>query len=254
MRVSRTSSDREPYGTAVLKPSSSPSAPMSREKYSETCADDHGVMAPSSIDLEWSGTTRSGSTSMRVPRPWHSGQAPNGALNENDRGSSSSTASGWSLGQASFSENRRRRCGSSSGRSTKSARTRPSARLSAVSTDSVSRCFIDGLDLEPVDDHVDGVLLLLGELGRLVGEVVHGAVDQRAAEALRLQLAEQLAVLPLAATDDRREHLEARVGRQRQDAVDDLLRRLAWRSARRTRGSAVGRRARRAGAGSRRPR
>ena len=167
-------------------------------------------MAPSSIDFEASGTTSSGSTSMRVPRPWHSGQAPNGALNENERGSSSSTASGWSLGQASFSENRRVRCGSSSGRSTKSAMTRPSARLSAVSTDSVSRCFIDALTCEPVDDDVDRVLLLLRQLGRLVGEVVRLAVDERAAEALRLQLAEQLAVLALASADDRREHLEAR--------------------------------------------
>ena len=35
------------------------------------------------IDFESSGTTRSGSTSMRVPRPEHFGQAPQGALKEN---------------------------------------------------------------------------------------------------------------------------------------------------------------------------
>jgi hypothetical protein len=37
-----------------------------------------------------SGTTSSGSTSIRVPRPVQSGHAPYGELNENDRGSSSS--------------------------------------------------------------------------------------------------------------------------------------------------------------------
>ena len=61
-------------------------------------------MAPSARLASGSGTTSSGSTSLRVPMPVHSGQAPNGELNENERGSSSSTASRWSLGQASRSE------------------------------------------------------------------------------------------------------------------------------------------------------
>ena len=82
------------------------------------------------------------------------------------------------------------------------------------------------LDLEPVDDDVDRVLLLLGELRRLVGEEVDLAVDDRPAEALRLQLAEQLEVLALAAADDGREHLEPRALVSGEDAVDDLLRRL----------------------------
>ena len=83
------------------------------------------------------------------------------------------------------------------------------------------------LDLEAVDHDVDRVLLLLLELGRLVGEHVGLAVDDRAAEALGLQLAEQLAVLALAAADDRREHLEPGALLASHDAVDDLLRRLA---------------------------
>ena len=36
--------------------------------------------------------------------PVHTGHAPYGELNENDRGSRSSIASGWPLGQARFSE------------------------------------------------------------------------------------------------------------------------------------------------------
>ena len=52
-------------------------------------------------------------------------------------------ASGCSFGQASRSENRRSRCGSSSGRSTKSRITRPPARPSAVSTESVIRCLLE---------------------------------------------------------------------------------------------------------------
>ena len=42
--------------------------------------------------LAWSGTTRSMSSSMMLPKPWHVGQAPNGLLNENRRGCSVSCA------------------------------------------------------------------------------------------------------------------------------------------------------------------
>ena len=82
---------------------------------------------------------------MRVPRPLHSGQAPNGLLNENDRGSSSSVSIGWSLGQAIRSLNFSSRPGSFAGRSTRSKTTSPPARLSAVSTESVSRRLLDAL-------------------------------------------------------------------------------------------------------------
>ncbi len=74
----------------MRKPSSPASASISRWKYSLVWPPDHGWMAPSSSDFWSSGTTSSGSTSIRLPRPEQSGQAPNGELKENERGSSSS--------------------------------------------------------------------------------------------------------------------------------------------------------------------
>ncbi len=81
------------------------------------------------------------------------------------------------------------------------------------------------LDREPVDDHLDRVLLLLLQ-GRRLGELDHHAVDPGPAVALGLQLAEQLAVLPLAAADDRRKHLEPGALLQLEHPVHDRLRRL----------------------------
>ncbi len=133
---------------------------------------------------------------------------------------------GWSLGQAIFSENFCSRAGSFAGRSTKSKTTRPPASWSAVSTESVSRRLLDGLGRQPVDDHLDRVLLLLVELGR-VGELMGLAVDPGPAEALGLQLPEQLDVLTLAAADHRRQHLEPGALVVGHDPVDDLLRGLA---------------------------
>ncbi len=106
---------------------------------------------------------------------------------------------------------------------------------------------------EPVDDHLDGVLLLLVELGGVV-ERVGLAVDADPREPVGLQLPEELDVLALAAADHRGEHLEPPPLLEGEHAVDDLLGRLPLDRARRRRGSAAGRRARRAGAGSRRPR
>ena len=80
-------------------------------------------------------------------------------------------------------------------------------------------------DRQPVDDHLDRVLLLLLQPGRL-GEGVHDPVDPDPRVALRLQLAEQVRVLPLAAADHRGEHLEAGALGHLQHPVDDLLRRL----------------------------
>ena len=57
---------------------------------------------------------------------------------------------------------------------------------------------------DAVDDDVDVVLVLLVERRR-VGDLVEGAVDLDALEALLLQLGEFLAVLALAAAHDRRE-------------------------------------------------
>ncbi len=81
------------------------------------------------------------------------------------------------------------------------------------------------LDRQPVDDDLDRVLLLLVEL-RGVGQRMGLAVDAGAREALRLQLAEQVDVLALAAADDRRQNLESRALLELEDAVDDLLWRL----------------------------
>ena len=81
------------------------------------------------------------------------------------------------------------------------------------------------LHREAVDHDLDRVLELLVERRRLV-ERVGLSVDAGPAEALLLELAEQLDVLTLAAADDRGEHLEPAPLLQREDAVDDLLRRL----------------------------
>ena len=102
------------------------------------------------------------------------------------------------------------------------------------------------LDREPVDDDLDGVLLLLVERGRLV-QGVGLAVDPGAGEPLRLELAEELDVLPLAAADDRGEHLEAAALLEREHPVDDLLRGLPLDR------RAAGRAVRTAGAGVEQP-
>ena len=92
------------HAVSMEKPITSARPCSSRVKYSLVVPADHGWMAPPPSEAAPSGTTSSGSTSLRVPSPVHSGQAPNGELKENDRGSSSSSASGWSFGQASRSE------------------------------------------------------------------------------------------------------------------------------------------------------
>ena len=81
------------------------------------------------------------------------------------------------------------------------------------------------LDGEPVDDHLDVVLLLLLQLGR-VGQRMHHAVDPDAAVALRVELVEQVDELTLAGAHHRREHLEPGALVHRQHLVDDLLRGL----------------------------
>ena len=88
------------------------------------------------------------------------------------------------------------------------------------------------LDRQPVDDHLDVVLLVLlqrRQRGRVVRDLVqpdHGAVHPGPGVALGLQLLEQLGVLALASADDRGQHLEPGSLLQLQDPVDDLLRGL----------------------------
>ena len=203
-------------------------------------------MAPSPRVALGSGITSSGSTSMRVPRPWHSGQAPNGELNENDRGSRSSVSIGCSLGQAIFSENRSSRSGSLAGQVDEVEDHQPAGQPER-GLHRVGEPPLGGrLDREPVDDDLDGVLLLLVELGRLV-EGVGLAVDPGPGEPLGLELAEQVDVLALAAADHRREHLEAGALLEGEDPVDDLLRRLPGDR------RAAGRAVRAAGAGVEQP-
>ena len=101
----------------------------------------------------------------------------------------------------------------------------PPASPSADSTESVSRCLAARLDAEPVDHHLDGVLLLLLQLRRL-GQRVHHAVDPGPRVALGLQLGEEVDVLALAAADHRRQHHEPGALGHREHPVDDLLRGL----------------------------
>src|ERR1035441_979400 len=67
---------------------------------------DHGSTAPPSMVLFLSGTTRSISKSMVLPKPWHRGHAPNGLLKLNRRGSGSTKVRPHCL-QANFSLKRR---------------------------------------------------------------------------------------------------------------------------------------------------
>ena len=161
--------------------------------------------------------------------PVHSGQAPNGLLNENERGSTSSICSGWSLGQAILSENRRSRSGSPlvevDELDDEHATGQAEGGLDRVGEPALGRRVVGPLGDEPVDDDVDGVLDLLLELGRL-GEGDDLAVDAGAGEALGLQLGEEVDVLALAGAHDRREHLEAGALGQLEQPVDDLLRAL----------------------------
>ena len=184
-----------------------------------------------------SGTTRSGSKRSSVPSPSHVGQAPAGALNENSRGSISSMVKP-DTGQAKRAEKMMRscvsfldllapwsRCRAASCRRTRRWRCRRRS-PSAVSKLSASRVAMSRAHDEAVHHHVDVVLELLVELGR-VGDLVEGAVDLDALEALLLQLGELLAELALAAAHDRRQQVEARALGQRQHAVDHLRHGLA---------------------------
>ena len=78
---------------------------------------------------------------------------------------------------------------------------------------------------EPVDDDLDRVLLVAGQLD-LVGGLVDLAVDPGPGEALGGQVGEQRLVGALAAPHHGRQHLEAGAVGQLHDAVDDLLGRL----------------------------
>lgn len=82
------------------------------------------------------------------------------------------------------------------------------------------------LHREAVDDHLDGVLLLLLQRGRL-GELDRLTVDPGPAVPLGLEIGEEVDELALALAHQRRKDLEAASLGQLQNPVDDGLRRLA---------------------------
>ena len=151
--------------------------------------------------------------SARVPSPSQVGQAPNGLLNENSRGSISGMVKP-ETGQANFAEKMMR-----------SAPRRSPAGASANSTigDAVGQ-LQRGLEAvgeparhvgahhEAVDHHLDVVLELLVERRR-VGDLVELAVDLHALEAALHEIGEFLAIFALAAAHDRREQIEAACAR-----------------------------------------
>ena len=138
---------------------------------------------------------------------------------------------GWSLGQAICSENFCSRAGSSLRQVDEVEDHQPARelerRLDGVGEPSLAR----RLGRQPVDDDLDRVLLLLVEPGSLTRgdrrELVGLPIDPGPAEALRLQLPEQLDELALAAADHRRQHLEPGALVVGHDPVDDLLGGLA---------------------------
>jgi hypothetical protein len=78
---------------------------------------------------------------------------------------------------------------------------------------------------EAVDDHLDGVLLVAGQLDPF-GRLPHLAVDPGAGEALGREVGQQGLIGALAAAHHRSQHLEPGAVGQLHDAVDDLLRGL----------------------------
>ena len=97
----------------------------------------HGAIAPRISVSPSSGTISRGSKNSSTPSPSQAGQAPNGALNENSRGSISGMVKPLT-GQAKFSE-KVIRCGSSPSGGAVSRIAIPSARSSAVRKESASR-------------------------------------------------------------------------------------------------------------------
>ena len=230
------------HGVLVEKPNSSPTASSTRPKYSPRYPL-HGAIAPSSIDRSSSPMTSSGSTSKRVPRPSHRSHAPYGELNEKLRGASSSKLSPQ-CEHARCSENVRTSRSSSVLLRVGAGQARLALGLVVAADDldlghtlgeaqrgleRVGEAALDaGPAHEPVDDHLDGVVLVARQpLLLAVVELHHLAVDPGAGEALPGELVEQAVVLALAAAHDRREHLEAGALGQLEHAVDDLLGRLA---------------------------
>ena len=197
-----------------------------------------GATAPPRSDSVRSGTTRPGSNRISVPRPSHFEQAPKGLLNENRRGSISSMVKP-DTGQANFCEKMIRSwvsffdllaLSSDGGR----RRQRPvgelghrdaigelERRLEAVGHAGSNF----GPDDDPVDYHVDVVLELLVEHGRII-DLVESTVHLDALEAFLLQVGDLLAVFAFAPAHDGRQKIEPRSFLELQHPVDHLGHRL----------------------------
>ena len=165
-----------------------------------------------------------------TPSPPQAGQAPNGLLNENSRGSISGMVKP-DTGQANFSENTRRSAFSlRPGRwpwrrvaavSASSTTARPSASLRHCSSESASRVAMSGRTTRRSTTTSMSWVNFLSS-ARHLGDLVELAVDLDALVALLEVLGELLAVLALAAAHHRRQHVDARALGQRQHAVDHL--------------------------------
>ena len=165
-----------------------------------------------------------------TPRPPHFGQAPNGLLNENSRGSISGMVKP-DTGQANFSEKISRsavslRCLLALAPATARAVGHLGDRQAVGELQRLLERVREprrdvGAHHDAVDHHVDVVGELLVER-RHLGDLVELAVDLDALVALLEELGELLAVLALAAAHHRRQQIEPRAFGQRQDAVDHL--------------------------------
>ena len=169
-----------------------PSPAIIRVKYSALWLIDHGATAPRPT----SGPGRAPPVRGRPPCGCPAAafrQALYGELNENDRGSRSPTASGWPL-QASSRRSAARGAGGRPGRRSRGRRSRRrgSARFHRVGEPPLGA----GLDRQPVDHHLDVVLLPASSVWR-VGQRMHHTVDPDPAVALGVQLVEEVDELAL---------------------------------------------------------
>ena len=169
------------------------------------------------------------------PSPPQAGQAPNGLLNENSRGSISGMVKP-DTGQANFSEKIRRSALALRPRlaaapdalvSASSTTARPSASLRHCSSESASRVpMSDFTTSRSTTTSMSWVNFLSSGLTSL--DFVERAVDLDALIALAQEFGEFLFVFALAAAHDRRQHIDARAVGQRQHAVDHLRHGLAF--------------------------
>ena len=164
------------------------------------------------------------STAILVPSPEHSGQAPNGALNEKVRGSISVSGDRVAVRAAQLlAEGAERRIPLQIDEvDHHQAVGEPERGLDRVGEPGQQ---IVGCD-QPVDDDRDVVLDLLLEHGRF-GELDQLTVDEGARVAAGRELFEQVDELALLLRDHRREHLVPGAGLELHQLVGDLLHGLA---------------------------